>query len=80
MSPYRPTFNCGSGVPLIALAVHTMSPQTTGLEWPRPDTGTRHFTSFDSGTLHCSGSGGRIVDAAGVDAAEAGPVDTGPRS
>ena len=67
-------------MPLIALAVQTWSPHTIGLEWPRPETGTRHFTSFESGTLHCSGNALRVVDAAGGDAAKAWPVDAGART
>src|SRR5205823_2249323 len=40
-----------------AVVTNSRSPQTTGAEWPRPGTGTFHFTPRDVSTSHSTGVG-----------------------
>ena len=61
----------GSGT---ALVTKTRSPQTTGLEWPRPGIGVFQATFVPAVTSQVSGGWPAGFDAARVRAAERGPA------
>jgi hypothetical protein len=55
MSPYRPTFNDDSPLAGTALARRMRSPQTTGLEWPRPGMAVFQRMFLPDSTFHSVG-------------------------
>ena len=77
MSPYSPTFSPASFLPLIDVETKTSSPQTTGLERPRPGIGVFHATFVPSATFQVAGSENPSATPRGADAAELRPVDSG---
>src|SRR5215217_1309308 len=57
MSPYSPARRPASFRPLIAELTKTLSPQTTGLERPRPGMSVFHNTFVLAATFHSVGAG-----------------------
>src|ERR1035441_2538160 len=55
MSPYRPTFNDDSPLAGTALVTKMRSPQTTGLEWPRPGIAVSQRMFLPDATFHSVG-------------------------
>jgi|ERR1700691_155039 hypothetical protein len=55
MSPYRPTFSDDSPLAGTALVTKIRSPQTTGLEWPRPGIAVFQRMFLPDSTFHSMG-------------------------
>ena len=78
-SPYRPTLRPASFWPLIDVLTQMRSPQTIGLDRPRPGIAVFQATPRPLATSQDAGSGKPFADAGGADAAELRPVDAGLR-
>src|ERR1022692_4581418 len=55
ISPYRPTFSDDSPLAGTALVTKMRSPQTTGLEWPKPGIAAFQRTFLPDSTFHSVG-------------------------